>query len=299
MKRLPSLLIAALLLGLAAAPAAGTEAGAPIDAINGFRDAKFGTPFRAFNGLEEVEAVGPDKVCYLRRGDDLDIGDGGRLMSIKYCFYHKRLWAVVLDAAGPHNTEALRRMLEATYGPGSTLGTPAAGGGRSYAWRGQTARGYFEQGANGIAAQARLWSSAAEAAGAQPGLDEKTPLGHARHDPRRPVQRGVPDLRLEAPLHARPGLTVQISLKYRNLTGPGRLRIKLPRLMRTVQTVPEAHVGADEVVLWGELQAKNGSVKLKAQIDANAPPGRALLIRADLDDGAGNHLETRETIVLH
>lgn len=302
MKRLYSLMIVGLLFHLGAGAAAATGTLSWLDESNGFRDIRFGTPFDSFTLLDQVETLGSDKLCYVRTDEDLNLGNA-RLVSIQYCFYHKRLWAVVLNAAGPYNVEALYRYLQQSYGSG-IVDRSTPGDVRRVSWKGEIVRAEFHDAAGGVSAQARLWSTALESAppasgGAPADGRAHTPIGHADHDPRPLAARGYTELHLEVPLHARPGLTVQISLRYRNLVGPGRVRVKLPDALLPEQAIPDAFVGVDNVLVWGDLRSKNGSLKLKARIDPDAAVGRALLIKAELDDSDGNHRETRETIVLH
>jgi hypothetical protein len=298
MRRIGSLIALAVWTAVAPGYAAmGTSA--YLDEVDGFRDARFGMSFDAFAGLEQAESLSSNRICYTRAGDDLDVG-AARLVAIKYCFQDKRLWAILFEAAGPQNTGALRRFMENSYGPGAAERAAEPDAARRLFWHGRRNHAYFAVANDEITAAARMWSSAVEneaPLAEEQRLAYRPYVDHANHDPRPPVLQGAVALDLVTPLHGHPGAVVQISLRYRNLEAPGRLRIKLPEALELQQAVPQAYEGSDAIV-WGDVQARNGQVKLKARISPNAMIGRALLIKADLADSAGNHTEERETIVL-
>lgn len=296
------LLATTLLLTAQSAGASAIGTLAYLDEANGFRDVNFGASLDSFTRLEEAGTEGPGRLCYRRIGDELVVGNA-HLSSIRYCFSERRLWAVVLEAIGPRNTEALQEFLTTTYGPGSEERGSDEGGPQRYVWRGDKVGAYYGDLMRGMSAEARIWSIDLERSGRAVAGDHSPYSsgnynGHAHHDPRPLSLQGRGQFSLNVPQHAKPGLTVQISARYRNLGAPARVRIDVPPAMRVIETVPPASIEPGGIVVWNDVSDVNGSLKIKAQIHPAAEPGRALLIRADIVDGSGGRSQERDTIVL-
>lgn len=296
MKRILPLLLLALSATASYAAAIGTPG--YLDDANGFRDVRFGASLDSFTGLEEAGALSTGRQCYTRSGDELQAGEA-RLSKLRYCFLDRRLWAVVLDSVGTSNSGALLDFMTETYGQGDVELGSGEGSGDRRVWHGKSTEAVFGEVQRGMGAQVRLWSTELERTVARERqYREYDHDGHAHHDPRPLALQGRAEFSLNVPQHARPGLTVQLMMRYRNLGTPGRVRIDLPAAMRVVQTVPAANVEPGGAIVWSGLDRPTGSLKIKAQIHPQAEVGRALLIRADVADASGGRQQERATIHL-
>jgi len=239
--------------------------GQSVDSAFGFRDVRLGTPLSAFGEVMPVETIGPGRVCYERRGEDLHLGDGVA-RSIRYCFAAGVLEAIVVDAQGERNTNALLETFRVAFGRG-----------------GQRAAAYYGEPRGPDAAQARVWALAPGTAAAA--VDRPR---HRRFEGRRdgPPPPTAGSLQLNVPRHVRRGLVAQVSIRYRDLNPPGAVRLLLPPEFFVESTVPVARVEGPEVI-WENLASASGSLKLKVLVRGDAPTGAAPALFAELLDGAG------------
>lgn len=127
-----NVVLALMILFGVASVASGGDLGA-LDATNGFRDARFGAPLRAFDGLELVSEDGARGTrLYLRPADDLGFGSA-RLDGVTYGFYAGKLYFVTLFTSGRRNGRSALAELERRFGAGErVLGEPD-----EYVWRGR------------------------------------------------------------------------------------------------------------------------------------------------------------------
>jgi hypothetical protein len=283
MRRSSFAVLAALLACmLAGTPAAARRDGTP--PIEGFRDVRFGTPLAAMPGMDAVEAPGPQRVCYERRGDDLRVGDGVA-QSIHYCFVRDVLESVAIVARGERNTAALLSLFEASYGPGQRESSAGRGAPLRVLWPGRDASAWYGEPRSAALAQARIWS--------HDPLRMPPPRFTGRgatHDPHGdpPPPAGV--LELGVPQRVRRGLVAQVSVRYRDIAPPATIELLLPPGMSVQSTVPDARVEGATVV-WENLEAAAGNLKLKLLVSAQTPSGAAPLVQAVIFDAAGGRSE--------
>jgi len=256
--------------------------GQSVDSAFGFRDVRLGTPLSAFGEVMPVETIGPGRVCYERRGEDLHLGDGVA-RSIRYCFAAGVLEAIVVDAQGERNTNALLETFRVAFGRGERERDEFTGAARRIVWDGQRAAAYYGEPRGPDAAQARVWALAPGTAAAA--VDRPR---HRRFEGRRdgPPPPTAGSLQLNVPRHVRRGLVAQVSIRYRDLNPPGAVRLLLPPEFFVESTVPVARVEGPEVI-WENLASASGSLKLKVLVRGDAPTGAAPALFAELLDGAG------------
>jgi hypothetical protein len=87
-----------------------------LDAKNGFRDIKLGSPRAAIKGLVQSEAPDNGITFYQRPTDAKKIGPYD-LASITYMFYQDKLLAVFLQVEGKSNITGVMETLQKLYGP--------------------------------------------------------------------------------------------------------------------------------------------------------------------------------------
>jgi hypothetical protein len=87
-----------------------------LDAKNGFRDIKLGTPRTAIKGLVRADVPDGGTTFYRRPTDVKKIGPY-ELARITYVFYHDKLMAVFLQIAGEDNAMGVMETLQKLYGP--------------------------------------------------------------------------------------------------------------------------------------------------------------------------------------
>lgn len=87
-----------------------------LDARNGFRDAKFGSPLSSFKGMM-LKEQGSGMKYYVRNGDDLTIGKG-KLSVLSYGFYKNQLSIIIMVMAGGQNSRAILSVFQEAYGSG-------------------------------------------------------------------------------------------------------------------------------------------------------------------------------------
>ncbi|MBI1816540.1 MAG: hypothetical protein HYR72_16290 [Deltaproteobacteria bacterium] len=105
-------------------------------------------------------------------------------------------------------------------------------------------------------------------------------------------------LSVVAPTAVHRGLTVQLLIRYRNVSGGGDLSVTLPAGLATELTVPNAGLGVDGQLVWSGLPAPSGTVKIRVLPNASAVPGSVLSIAAALTDSGGHSAtEVRSAIV--
>jgi hypothetical protein len=105
-------------------------------------------------------------------------------------------------------------------------------------------------------------------------------------------------LSVVAPTTVRRGLTAQLLIRYRNVSGSGDLSVTLPAGLTTELTVPDAGLGVDGQLVWSGLQGPSGTVKIRVMPNASAVPGSVLSIAAALTDSGGHSAsEVRTAIV--
>jgi hypothetical protein len=123
-------LLACSLIGVAAcAPRQQAGSIRNLDAKNGFREARFGTPFAEFEGLEFSKRK-KGLSCFQRGEEDLQVGDA-HLEYIEYCFHQDRLAAVIQYGIGADTAAQLLKALRRAYGRGERL-TRRSDDGTSY-----------------------------------------------------------------------------------------------------------------------------------------------------------------------
>ncbi len=96
------------------------------------------------------------------------------------------------------------------------------------------------------------------------------------------------ELSVSVPRHARAGLEVQISIRYRNIDGGATIHATLSPPLAVEQVIPDAKVRFGGELVWRDLRPPSGSVKIKARIRSDARPGSELIVGAFLIDRAGN-----------
>ncbi|MGI4822244.1 MAG: hypothetical protein ACRYFV_13625 [Janthinobacterium lividum] len=115
-------------------PPAGQEAGTigALDAKNGFRKYKFGTPMKEIPGIQKK--LGD---AYVVPSEELKIGDAD-LYAILFNASHDKLSSVVFAATGEENCRKVLAALQAQYGPGEEV-SPS-----QMAWNGKKVTMVFE-----------------------------------------------------------------------------------------------------------------------------------------------------------
>ena len=99
-----------------------------LDAKNGFRDAKFGTPFSEFNGLIASPYSTSDNVNthYIRASENKMLGEVP-LFYVEYNFLYGKLRNIDFVVKGATNQQIVVRGLKEAFGPGkdyvATVGT--------------------------------------------------------------------------------------------------------------------------------------------------------------------------------
>jgi hypothetical protein len=127
-----------LLLLLASGPLMAQNLAA-LDAKNGFRDLKFGTPLTAlagvmtFQNIVKTESTLPLR-AYSRESDRLEVGKA-RVSEIVYRFGDDVLSSVVIAAEGHDNGQLLVNELKRLYGPAT--GETKKGADRTMYWDGK------------------------------------------------------------------------------------------------------------------------------------------------------------------
>lgn len=130
--------VALLLLGVASAHAGSVDV---LDAEDGFRGARFGTPIESFQDLELISSRGAGGTrLYVRASEELRLG-GAVLDGVTYGFYQGDLYFVALFTSGARNADAALAQLERVYGPGRKLD----GATREYVWKGKRVSLYFRE----------------------------------------------------------------------------------------------------------------------------------------------------------
>jgi hypothetical protein len=114
----------------------GTEQAAgtieALDAKNGFRSYKFGTPKAGLQGLKERS-----KGVYVAPAEPLKVGEA-KLMGLYFGLYDDKLANVVMGAFGDDNCQKLLAALRAQYGPGEQVSSTRI------VWQGQLVTMTFE-----------------------------------------------------------------------------------------------------------------------------------------------------------
>ncbi len=105
-------------------------------------------------------------------------------------------------------------------------------------------------------------------------------------------------LSVVAPTAVRRGLTAQLLIRFRNLSGSGDLSVTLPAGLTAELTAPNAGLGVDGQLVWSGLPGPSGTVKIRALLNASAVPASVLSIAASLTDSGGHSAsEVRSAIV--
>ncbi|HYD50812.1 MAG TPA: hypothetical protein VEB21_20825, partial [Terriglobales bacterium] len=95
----------------------------------------------------------------------------------------------------------------------------------------------------------------------------------------------------------KPGLTTSLTLRYRNLTGSGRLHVNLPPALRNVMlTVPPATITPDGQLVWTGLTKASGGVSIRALVGTDITSGEVLPITATIT-GANNTSASTASLV--
>ena len=247
--------------------------------ILGFRDVPLGASLASLPGLDPVETLGPQRVCYERRGEDLQLGDGV-LQSVRYCFDRDALEAIVVVARGERNTAALLEALQAQWGPGEREEAAGHGAPLRVLWAGRDASAYYGEPRGAELAQARIWSH-------PPQQIRRRPAVGRRGDDARPP---AGTLQLNVPRRARRGLVAQVTIRYRDVAPPATVRVFVPPPLAVQSTVPEARVEGDSVV-WENLGNAAENLKLKILVSAEAVVGSAPQLVAEVYDARGGRSE--------
>ena len=250
--------------------------------IVGFRDVLLGVPQSALDGLRPVEVLGPERECFERRGEDLRLGDGVA-RSIRYCFTRGYLEAVVVEAHGVRNTEALLAWLHDAYGRGRPDDSPRSRRGRRVLWNDAGASAFYGEAGGPEIAHARIWTHT-------PGEAPVPPRDVAVAPGEDVPPAGT--LQIQVARRVRRGLSAQISLRYRDLDPPGLVQLRLPPEVEVESTVPEARVDGP-FVFWEGLEQPAAGLKVKVRVLPEAPLGAAPRVDAALLDEFGRRTEAR------
>ena len=111
---------------------------AALDAKNGFRGAKFGTPLSEFKNLTLLE---DGYWRFFKRTDESMSFGGGQLLQVGYGFYKEELGAVILKATAD-NCDAVFEGLKASFGPPARPDPTL----KNYVWDGQKVSLSFDAG---------------------------------------------------------------------------------------------------------------------------------------------------------
>lgn len=260
---------------LAAAAPMGTIA--YLDATYGFRDVRFDTPFASFHGLQPVAGPRSAGACYVRADEDLRLGDGDA-EEIRYCFTDERLAAIEIRTRGRGDGAALREVLEAAYGPGRPSASPG-----QWTWRGSYAAASLRESYEPVRSLARLWR-----------VDEPQrppiPPPPGEYEEPVPMPQGAARLQIDAVRQVRAGQATTVTIKYREVKPPARVRLVLSPELALQSSQPPARVEGDELV-WDGLAAASGSLKLKLFVRPEAVSGSVPVLHGDLVDATGGRSE--------
>ncbi len=270
---------------LASLAAAALAAAAPmgtiayLDAAYGFRDVRFDTPFASFHGLQPVAGSRSIGACFVRADEDLRLGDG-EAEEIRYCFVNERLAAIEIRTQGRGDGAALREVLETAYGPGRPSASPG-----QWIWRGHYAAASLRESREPSRSLARLWR-----------VDEpgRPPAGRPPHEPAyeepAPLPQGAARLQIDAVRQVRAGQATTVTIKYREVQPPARVRLVLSPELALQSSQPSARVDGDELI-WDGLTAASGSLKLKLFVRPEAVSGDVPVLHGDLVDATGGRSE--------
>jgi len=108
-----------------------------LDALDGFRSIKFGTPFSEFKGLKLDQDHGKLKL-YVKENEDLSLGLA-QLTTIVYHFFDGKFYGVSLHSTDMSDTRTLAAIANTAFGAGDKLDD------LNTIWQGETAWAQFSE----------------------------------------------------------------------------------------------------------------------------------------------------------